>query len=341
MLQQTRVSTVIPYFNNWISKWPTVQDLAEANHDDVLSVWKGLGYYSRATRLHEGAKAMVSKASPVNTCILPSGAKELQEFPGIGRYTAGAISSIVFGEPEPVLDGNVIRVLSRQLGLYMDSKEKKATDILWNQADLIIKHVSNSEEVGTSSVPGQWNQALMELGSTICTPKPACEKCPIQKTCRVYAEGQALVDKQEQIQDVDDACTTCELLDIEDIVALQTEVTQQEVEQKMRKKIKTKQSNTLSNYFAMGTPKLKTKDEENVSITDGARKRKANEVTEAPKPVISYCSMFPKKVAKKKATEEECVVCMVEMCMSDGNSAWLIEQRPAKGMLHCLVLMIH
>ena len=92
VLQQPRVSTVIPYFNSWIAKWPTVQDLAKADHDDVLSVWKGLGYYSRATRLHEGAKAMIAKSAGA-PCALPSGATELQEFPGIGRYTAGAVSS--------------------------------------------------------------------------------------------------------------------------------------------------------------------------------------------------------------------------------------------------------
>lgn len=340
VLQQTRVSTVIPYFNNWISKWPTVQDLAQADHDDVLAVWKGLGYYSRATRLHEGAKAMIAKADGAS-CILPSSAKDLQEFPGIGRYTAGAISSIVFGEPEPVLDGNVIRVLSRQLGLYMDSKDKKATDILWSQADQIIKHVSSNSSSSTSSIPGQWNQALMELGSTICTPRPLCEKCPIQSTCRVYTEGQAIAATQKSPQslpDIEDSCAICEPLDIEDLMLVQAEVAEKEEKEQSTKKrkTKTKQSNTLSNYFAIGNPKPKkeTQSEENDTspqIVNGKRKHGESESASDLKPVISYCALFPKKIAKKKAAEEECAVCMIEMCFSDGTSVWLIEQRPAKG----------
>jgi A/G-specific adenine glycosylase len=208
VLQQTRVSTVISYFNNWTSKWPTVQDLAHANHDDVLAAWKGLGYYSRATRLHEGAKAMIAK-TPGSACPLPRKALELQDFPGIGRYTAGAVSSIAFGEAEPVLDGNVARVLSRQLGLYVDVKDKKASDLLWDQADRLIKHVSGALSTDTSAIPGQWNQALMELGSTICTPRPQCTECPVQSTCRVYAEGRALSGRHQSsttIPDIEDAC---------------------------------------------------------------------------------------------------------------------------------------
>lgn len=336
VLQQTRVSTVIPYFNNWISKWPTVQDLADANHDDVLSVWKGLGYYSRATRLHEGAKAFVAK-SEGSTCPLPSSATELQQFPGIGRYTAGAISSIAFGEAEPVLDGNVVRVLSRQLGLYMDGKDKKATDILWDMADQLIKHVSPKSN--TSSVPGQWNQALMELGSTICTPRPRCDECPIQATCRVYSEGQALSDKRQAlvVPDIEEACTLCESLDTEDLV-MAPEDGPLETSAPAVKKRKTavKQANTLSNYFAIGTPKSNV-DAEDDEVEDvsppevDTRKRKTPGTSECPKQVLAYCALYPKKVAKKKAAEEECVVCMIELPMSDGCSRWLIEQRPDKG----------
>lgn len=141
---------MIPYFKAWISKWPTVQDLSNADPDEVLSVWKGLGYYSRATRLHQGAQAMVSK-NP--SCPIPSKVDELQTFPGIGRYTAGAISSIAFGEAEPVLDGNVARVLSRQLGLYVDVKDKKSSDLLWEVADKLVKSVSIYPESKKSEIP--------------------------------------------------------------------------------------------------------------------------------------------------------------------------------------------
>ncbi|KAH7359833.1 DNA glycosylase [Pyrenochaeta sp. MPI-SDFR-AT-0127] len=344
MLQQTRVSTVIPYFNNWIAKWPTVQDLADANHDDVLFVWKGLGYYSRATRLHEGAKAMTTK-SIGSSCPIPSNVEDLQQFPGIGRYTAGAISSIAFGEAAPVLDGNVARVLSRQLGLYMDVKDKKASDILWDVADQLIKHVSESLETGTSSIPGQWNQALMELGSTVCTPRPRCEDCPIQKTCRVYSEGQALSDKRQAptvLPDIEDGCSLCGLVDMEDFMTASDEGGTEEAPRAAKKrKTSTKQANTISQYFAVGTPKPKAEPHHDKEVANGlsveeTRKRKTLESTAKSRSISAYCSLFPKKVAKKKAAEEDCVVCIVELRLSDGSSKWLIEQRPAKGLLASL-----
>jgi A/G-specific adenine glycosylase len=347
VLQQTRVSTVIPYFNNWISKWPTVQVLADADHEDVLAAWKGLGYYSRATRLHEGAKAMIAKSTG-SSCPLPSKAIDLQEFPGIGRYTAGAVSSIVFGEPEPVLDGNVIRVLSRQLGLYMDGKEKKASDILWEEADRLIKHVSGLSESALSATPGQWNQALMELGSTVCTPKPQCADCPIQATCRVYSEGQALSAKRQSpmaIADIEDACTLCDLIDTEDLVTISEEADVSETPKLAKKrKVNLKQSNTLSQYFNIGkaASKESTEDdgEDDFCPSDSSKKRKKLTSDTGPAPIAksitTYCSLFPKKVAKKQAKEEECVVCVVEMRPSTGKSKWLIEQRPAKGLLASL-----
>lgn len=348
MLQQTRVSTVIPYFNNWIAKWPTVQDLAEADHDDVLSVWKGLGYYSRATRLHEGAKAMIAKSAGAS-CALPSGATELQEFPGIGRYTAGAVSSIAFGEAEPVLDGNVMRVLSRQLGLYMDVKDKKATDVMWDMADQLIKHASNFPETRTSAVPGLWNQALMELGSTVCTPRPKCDECPIQATCRAYSEGKALSDKLQSpavVPDIEDACSLCASLDTEDLVAVAEDAADDEPPQATKKrKVTTKQSNKISQYFAVGTPKsnVDTEDDEEDRGSPPAedlKKRKLSLPTRESKSIPTYCSLFPKKVAKKKSAEEDCVVCMVELRSADGSNKWLIEQRPAKGTL-CTTMLKH
>ncbi|KAF2127696.1 DNA glycosylase [Dothidotthia symphoricarpi CBS 119687] len=345
MLQQTRVSTVIPYFNTWISKWPTVQDLAQANHDEVLSVWKGLGYYSRATRLHEGAQVVVGKSSS-SVCPIPSSAIELQEFPGIGKYTAGAISSIAFGEAEPVLDGNVARVLSRQLGLYADVKDKKTSDLLWEVADQLIKCVSKYPEIKNSIIPGQWNQALMELGSTICTPRPKCDECPIQNTCRVYSEAQTLSDMAQPltIPDIEDACNLCDAVDIEDIIAARGEDEDDDKPKSAKKrKIATKQpNNKISHYFAIGTPSAgsgdETKDEEAADDlrVDGTRKRKASAPTTQSKSISAYCSLYPKKVAKKKAAEEACVVCLVELRPSKGSSKWLIEQRPAKGLLASL-----
>ena len=349
MLQQTRVSTVIPYFNTWISKWPTVQDLAKANHDEVLSAWKGLGYYSRATRLHEGAKAMVAKSSG-SLCPLPSGAADLQQFPGIGRYTAGAVSSIAFGEPEPVLDGNVARVLSRQLGLYVDAKDKKSSDVLWEEADRLIKHVSKSSGSDTSAIPGQWNQAMMELGSTICTPRPQSMECPNQNTCRAYSEGEALSTKRQSptlVPDIEDSCTLCAPLDTEDLVSIPDDVDDDDDAPKASKKRKgnAKQSNTLSQYFTIGTPDTTSNTESDYgdeaecgTRAASAKKRKApgSEAKSGGKSITTYCSLFPKKAPKKKVAEEECVVCLIELCLPDTSSKWLIEQRPAKGLLASL-----
>lgn len=337
MLQQTRVSTVIPYFKSWISKWPTIQDLANANHDDVLSVWKGLGYYSRATRLHQGAQAMVSKNDSV--CPIPSEAEALQGFPGIGRYTAGAVSSIAFGEPEPVLDGNVARVLSRQLGLYVDVKDKKATDVLWEVADQVVKSVSRYPEVPKSKVSGNWNQGLMELGSTICTPRPKCDECPIRKTCRAYVEGEALAEKKQlDMLDIEDACSLCERLDTEDLVTVAAEEEENVAEQATKKrKAVPKVTNTISNYFVVSSPSpkptIEIENDENAesSPTAGSKKRKAPVGAAKPKLISAYCSLFPKKAPKKSVAEEDCVVCMVELTLPTGHSKWLIEQRPAKG----------
>lgn len=338
MLQQTRVSTVIPYFNNWISKWPTVQDLASADHDDVLAAWKGLGYYSRATRLHEGAKAVVANPSQ----SMPNEVAGLLELPGIGQYTAGAISSIAFGRAEPVLDGNVARVLSRQLGLYVDVKDKKSSDLLWKVADAIVKQVSKHPEVEFSAVPGQWNQAMMELGSTVCTPRPKCEECPIQKSCRAYSEGVALSrDRQSAavVTDIEDACTTCEQLDTEDLATIpEEELSDEEVKPVKKRKTAVKQSNTLSRYFAIGTPSESSHvdSEREAPANTETKKRKASAAPKTPKSVNIYCSLFPKKVAKKKPREEDCAVCLIELCSPDEESMWLIEQRPATGLLASL-----
>lgn len=337
MLQQTRVSTVIPYFNHWISKWPTVQDLASADHDEVLAAWKGLGYYSRATRLHEGAKAVVAEASQ----LMPNEVSGLLQLPGIGQYTAGAISSIAFGRAEPVLDGNVARVLSRQLGLYVDVKDKKSSDLLWKVADQLIKKASNHPQVEFSAVPGQWNQAMMELGSTICTPRPKCEDCPVQKTCRAYSEG-TLLSKNRQsasaIPDIEDMCTLCEQLDTEDLASIpEDELSDEEPKPAKKRKAAVKQTNTLSNYFAIGTPSASSNvDSEDEAASAASKKRREPAKSSSSKSVNTYCSLFPKKVAKKKAKEEDCAVCLIELCLPDQESKWLIEQRPATGLLASL-----
>ncbi len=170
MLQQTQVRTVIPYFERFMARFPTVEALARAPLEEVLSLWKGLGYYSRARNLHRGAQAAVDRYQG----NLPDDPRELQRLPGIGRYTAGAISSIAFGVRVPVLDGNVIRVLCRLFAIEEDPSGTRTRNRLWRMAELLVPEDD----------PGTFNQALMELGALICTPARAdCLVCPVREPC--------------------------------------------------------------------------------------------------------------------------------------------------------------
>ena len=176
MLQQTRVATVIPYFERWMARFPTVQALANADLDDVLSSWAGLGYYSRARNLHRGAREALERYG----AELPRTPRELQSLPGIGRYTAGAIASQAFGKSAAVVDGNVARVLARVYELDVDIKSSRGQRELWALA----------EELVPEEHPGDFNQGLMELGATVCTPRsPTCEQCPIADECSARASG--------------------------------------------------------------------------------------------------------------------------------------------------------
>ncbi|HEY0249983.1 MAG TPA: A/G-specific adenine glycosylase, partial [Kofleriaceae bacterium] len=177
MLQQTRVATVIPYWEKWLAKFPTVRALAEAPLDDVLAAWAGLGYYSRARNLKKGAEAIRDQP-------FPSTASALREVPGIGPYTAGAIASIAFGERTPLVDGNVARVLSRVYQIADDIKSTAGQRELWTRAGALIGALPES------CAPGDLNQGLMELGATLCTPtSPRCLLCPIKAGCGAARQG--------------------------------------------------------------------------------------------------------------------------------------------------------
>lgn len=176
MLQQTQVATVVSYYKNWMSKWPTVFDLAKADIEDVNKVWAGLGYYARANRLLQSSKLIVEKFNGE----FPRDAKSLEkEIPGVGRYTAGAISSIAFGLPAEVVDGNVIRIISRLRGVGGDVKKANVINYFWKL----------SKDLLDTKRPGHFNQALMDIGASICTPKSySCNQCPIKNYCVAYAE---------------------------------------------------------------------------------------------------------------------------------------------------------
>lgn len=180
MLQQTRVDTVIDYFNRWMKRFPDIETLAKASDDDVNKAWVGLGYYRRARLLRNGAKYVVDNFNGE----MPSTLDELKKIPGIGPYTAGAIASIAFARRRAVVDGNVIRVLSRLRALAGNPKSTALKNTCWSVASAVVDRPSLLR-------PGDFNQALMELGATICTPgqkKPRCDLCPIADYCRARAE---------------------------------------------------------------------------------------------------------------------------------------------------------
>lgn len=179
MLQQTQISTVIPYYERWLARFPTVAALAAASLDEVLKLWEGLGYYSRARNLHAAAQKVVAERGG----RLPDSVAGLKELPGIGPYTAGAIASIAFGRQVPVLDGNVIRVLSRLTDLEADVTETAIKRALWKLAGSLVP----------VERPGAFNQALMELGQRICVPAaPRCHDCPVADLCLARLRGTQL-----------------------------------------------------------------------------------------------------------------------------------------------------
>lgn len=176
MLQQTTVTAVIPYFERFMAKFPSVQALANAPEEEVLKLWEGLGYYSRARNLHKSARELMER----HHGVFPQSVEQLLELPGIGRYTAGAISSFAFRQPAPIVEANTQRLYARILGYDGDLKNAAGQKALWGFAELIV----------AGKEPDLINQALMELGSLVCKPiDPLCDQCPVQQHCRAFQES--------------------------------------------------------------------------------------------------------------------------------------------------------
>lgn len=177
MLQQTQVATVLPYFERFLACFPTLRSLADADLHDVLKAWEGLGYYSRARNLHRAAQQVRTRHGGE----LPADPQALLELPGIGRYTAAAIASIAFGQPFPVVDGNVLRVFARFWGIADDVRSGTVRDRFYVRLAPIIERQSD---------PSAFNQAIMELGALVCTVRrPQCATCPLADNCVARADG--------------------------------------------------------------------------------------------------------------------------------------------------------
>jgi A/G-specific adenine glycosylase len=176
MLQQTQVGTVIPYYARFLRRFPTLRSLARAALPEVLAAWSGLGYYRRARHLHAAARQVMERLGGA----IPCEAAQLRRLPGVGRYTAGALASIAFARPEPALDGNGMRVLSRMLALRGHPESSPNRQVLERAARSLL----------AAGPPGEVNQALMDLGALVCTPlAPSCARCPAKRGCRARAAG--------------------------------------------------------------------------------------------------------------------------------------------------------
>jgi A/G-specific adenine glycosylase len=176
MLQQTQVEQVIPYYHRFLKRFPTLKVLARAPLSEVLDLWAGLGYYSRARNLHACVRQVMARHGGV----LPEDPKELLQLSGIGRYTAGAVASIAFSKPVPLVDGNVTRVLCRAFGIRKDPRDPAVQKRLWDLAAGLVPKRN----------PGDFNQALMDLGALVCVPKaPQCGPCPLRSGCLAYRKG--------------------------------------------------------------------------------------------------------------------------------------------------------
>jgi A/G-specific adenine glycosylase len=186
MLQQTQVKTVIPYWERWMRELPNLPAAAKASPDKIHKLWEGLGYYTRVRNLQKAARQIMEKHGGK----FPQTFDDVLALPGIGRYTAGAICSIAFNQPTPILDGNVIRVLTRVFGIGENPREKKTNARLWQLAeDLVGRAVPSQPRRGADTPPYHsfLNQSLMELGALICTPRnPRCAICPVKKLCVAF-----------------------------------------------------------------------------------------------------------------------------------------------------------
>ncbi len=197
MLQQTRVQTVVSYWERWMQHLPTLEHLASATPERVLKLWEGLGYYSRAKNLKRAARVICERWGGGG---FPEDLEDVRDLPGVGRYTAGAIGSIAFGKPTPIVDGNVARVLARFFGIQEDIRTRSTIELLWAAAQILVEEALRQGcerpvvHPPRRTVTGDFNEALMELGAMVCTAtNPICGVCPVQHGCFAFANDSTRV----------------------------------------------------------------------------------------------------------------------------------------------------
>jgi A/G-specific adenine glycosylase len=209
MLQQTTVAAVVPYFERFLQRFPTLRSLAKADESEVLRLWEGLGYYRRARHLHAAARQIVAD----HAGTFPRDLATLRELPGVGRYTAGAIVSFAFQQPAPIVEANTQRLYARLLGEDREVAGSAAQRALWDFATDLVE--TTATEPTTNWQPGEINQSLMDLGAIVCTPtQPACPDCPVQRWCAAFAQGTQhaipRLAKRPELTDVVDATVAIE-----------------------------------------------------------------------------------------------------------------------------------
>jgi len=281
MLQQTQVATVIDYYNKWIRKWPTIKDLSEATVEEVNEMWSGLGYYSRGRRLLEGAQKVMKTFQGE---MPKTSASLMKEIPGVGKYTAGAIASIALNESVGVVDGNVIRVLSRMQRIGAESSSSHVTDLMWDLANSIVD----------PDRPGDFNQAMMELGATVCTPKaPSCETCPLKSICKAYNRSTLHGEKSQK-----------------PLLPKSTEILEEN-------------NNECSSKY---TDPLRLEDVEDVPSCNFCLSGDENW-----KPSLGVLN-YPRKAKKNPPKQEKYAVSVISY-KADGEKQFLLSKRPDKGLL--------
>jgi A/G-specific adenine glycosylase len=198
MLQQTQVKTVLPFWERWMRELPTIESTARANSQKIHKLWEGLGYYTRVRNLQKAARLILEK----HNGKFPKQFEDILALPGIGCYTAGAISSIAFNQPTPILDGNVMRVLTRNFGIAENPRDKRTNQQLWQIAEELVLH-AKTKFSNSKLACSHLNQSLMELGALVCTPRNAqCTACPVKRLCVAFNEGRVAelpnLDKREK-----------------------------------------------------------------------------------------------------------------------------------------------